>query len=170
MKRRAESSCKVTGPPRKRGQQGTERTDWDESAIIFYQKFSAEIGVAALNAGARLANLKVTFDVVVAQAPALAVRLGADFAQGFEDFEQADIGRALRAAPAAGNSWRRRRKRRDACRAVRRTRRRAESRISADRDHRVRQARWSVCRRRRRDASAATLVAMLVQRIGGQST
>ncbi len=72
-------------------QQGRQGTDGDESAIIFDQEFPAEIGVAALHAGARLADLEISFDIVVVQAPALAFGFGADFAERFEHFEQADV-------------------------------------------------------------------------------
>ena len=80
------------GASEEAGQQGRKRSDGCESAIIFYEKWSAEIGVASLNAGAGLADLEVALHVVVAQAPSAAVvGLGADFAQGLENFEQADV-------------------------------------------------------------------------------
>ena len=58
------------GTAEKAGQDRTERGDRNQAAIVFDQEFSAEIGVAALNAGVGLVDLKVAFDVVVAQAPA----------------------------------------------------------------------------------------------------
>ena len=73
MKRRPDSSCRVTGPPRNRGSREASAVDGDEPAIIFQQKSSDEIGVASLHPGARLADLEIAFHIVVAQAPARAV-------------------------------------------------------------------------------------------------
>src|SRR5438270_6046288 len=69
-------------------QQCAERAYRNEPAIIFQQKFRAQICIAALNSSPRLACLEVTFDIVVAQTPSRALGLGAYFAQWFEYFEQ----------------------------------------------------------------------------------
>src|ERR1700676_2419818 len=77
------------GAAQEAGQQGSERSDGNQSAIIFLEKSSAEIGVAALHAGVRFADLEVAFHIVVAETPAPFLGLGAHLAQGFEDLEQA---------------------------------------------------------------------------------
>jgi hypothetical protein len=79
-------------PAQEARQQGTERRDGDEPAIIFYEKLSAEIGVAALHPDASLTDLEIAIHVVVTQTPSTPViGLGAHLAQGLEHFEQADI-------------------------------------------------------------------------------
>ena len=61
------------GTAQKARQQGGERRDGDESAIIVYEEFPAEIGVASLNTGASLAHLEIAFHIVVAQTPTPAI-------------------------------------------------------------------------------------------------
>ena len=72
-------------------QQGAKRADRYESAIVFLQEFSAEIGIAALNSSAGLAHQKIAFHIVVAQTPSAAVGFGAHFAEWLENFEQAYV-------------------------------------------------------------------------------
>ena len=85
-------SCGTSQEAREKGIEGG---DGDEAASIFNDEFRGEIGVAALNAGARLVDGKFSEDVVVVQTPAGAVLFGADGAERFEEFEEADVVVAL---------------------------------------------------------------------------
>ena len=73
------------------GQERAQGGYWDEAASVFDEKTGREIGVPPLNAGAVLASDKFAFDIVVADAPTLAVDSGADSAEGVEEFEQPNV-------------------------------------------------------------------------------
>ncbi len=51
----------MTGPPEKARQQGAERATGTSPRLFSTRNLPAEIGVAALDAGAGLANLEVAF-------------------------------------------------------------------------------------------------------------
>jgi hypothetical protein len=73
------------------GQERAQGGYGDEAAPVFDQEDGWEIGIPALNAGAVLASDKFALDIVVADAPTLAVESGADSAEGVEEFEQPNV-------------------------------------------------------------------------------
>jgi len=73
------------------GQERAQTGERHESALIVEQEVRGKIVVAAMNAGARLSRGEFAFDIVIAEFPVGAVDLGAHDAQGFEEFEQADV-------------------------------------------------------------------------------
>ena len=95
MNRRSDSSCRVAGPPRKRGRRELREASGTRPRPFSMQKFAGEVGVASLDAGVALADDELSENVVVVEAPARSVGLGADRAEGIKQFEQADVVAAL---------------------------------------------------------------------------
>ena len=81
----------ICGPPEETRQDGIEGCQRDQTASIFHEELGGEIGVASLDARAGLADGEFSKDVVVVKTPVRGVGLGADRAQGFEEFEQSDV-------------------------------------------------------------------------------
>ncbi|MFZ0197607.1 MAG: hypothetical protein WB523_10155 [Candidatus Sulfotelmatobacter sp.] len=76
-------------------EKGIERRHGNETASVFKDKFGGEIGVSSLDAGAGFVDGKFAENIVVVQTPTGAVLLGADGAERFEKFEEADVVAAL---------------------------------------------------------------------------
>ena len=85
-------SCGTSEETRQKGIKGGER---EQGRVRFQEEFCGEIGVASLDAGAGFVDGKFAENVVVVQTPARAIGLGADGAEGFEEFEQSNVVAAL---------------------------------------------------------------------------
>jgi len=78
--------------PRK---QRAQRSQWNQTAVVFDQELSAQIGIAILNASAGLVDLELGLNVVLVQPPARSVHLSGDLAERFQQFEQTHVIAAL---------------------------------------------------------------------------
>src|SRR5271170_1156537 len=71
--------------------EGAEARQRDEAASIFQQEVRRKIVIGAADAGAGFSGCEFAFQFVVAEFPVQSVGSGADWAEGFEDFEQSDV-------------------------------------------------------------------------------
>jgi hypothetical protein len=85
-------SCGATEETR---QEGIEGSEWHQATSVFHEKLGGKIGVVSQDAGVIFVDGELSENVVVVETPVQTVGLGADCAEGFKDFEQADVVAAL---------------------------------------------------------------------------